>query len=98
MKVSLTGGGVVGLAAVAGVAYLGYKVVKSKDAVIQAVNPMSDQNLAYKGASAASRALGISGTHSGYSYDDHIFAAVDLINPFNDSDSYAEKVWGLGDD
>lgn len=76
--------------------YLKNKAGAAVEAVSDALNPTKDTNLAYRGASAASIATGVSGTHNGYSYDDHLFAAFDLLNPFNESDVYAGKVWGVG--
>ncbi len=75
-------------AAVAGGAYL-----YSRRGLLNKFNPASSENLVYQGISD----IGIKGDHNGYSYDDHLFAAVDLVNPFNESDTYAEQVWGLAE-
>lgn len=32
--------------------YAGYKIVRERDSIVSAVNPMSDQNLAYRGVNA----------------------------------------------
>lgn len=56
----------------------------------------SDKNIATVGVTGIVDAVGGQGTTS--SVFDHVFAVVDLINPFNQSDTYAKKVWGIGDD
>lgn len=103
MNVELTGSGVVALAAVGVVGVVGYKIAKHGPEAMKKFlgwfDPTEDTNLAYQGANNASiavqNALGLSGQHGGYSYDDHLFAAIDLLNPFNASDDYAKIVWGL---
>jgi hypothetical protein len=47
-KVTLTGSGVVGLAAVVGVIGLALYLYGKRKEIVAAVNPASDQNLAYK--------------------------------------------------
>lgn len=51
-------------------------------------NPASSNNAIYKAV----------GGGTGGAFDkgaNKVFAAIDLINPFNDSDAYAREVWGL---
>ncbi len=65
--------------------------VYNKRELLNKINPASHDNVVYTTVSDNS----IQGGHNGYSYDDHLFAFFDLINPANESDAYAEKVWGL---
>lgn len=79
---------VVGVAAVVG----GFYFFRGKlGSVVDAINPASANNLVNKAVTA----VAIEGGHNGYSYDDHFFAAIDLVNPWNESDIYAETIWGL---
>ncbi|WP_341937206.1 hypothetical protein [Marinimicrobium sp. C2-29] len=55
------------------------------------VNPAHQDNFVNQTAEK----YAIRGEHNGHSYDTHLFAAVDLINPWNENDDYAQKVWGL---
>jgi hypothetical protein len=57
MKTELTGGGVLALAAIAGVGVFLYWNRDAIKGAVQAVNPASDQNLAYRAANAATRAV-----------------------------------------
>lgn len=64
MKLDLTGGGVIALAAVAAVAGLGFYVYTKRGAIAQAagaavdaVNPASSSNLAYTGVNKAGAAI-----------------------------------------
>lgn len=95
MKIAISGGAVLAIAGVVaagiGIYVLRNKVGAAASAVVDAVNPASANNVVNKAVSA----VAIQGGHNGYSYDDHLFAAIDLINPWNDSDNYARKVWGL---
>jgi hypothetical protein len=56
MKTELTAGGVVALTAIAGVGLILYLNRDAIKGAVQAVNPASDKNLAYRAASAAARA------------------------------------------
>ncbi len=95
MKVQVSGGAVLALAGVAvavgGVFFARRKIGEAASTVVEAVNPASPNNLVNKAVTA----VAIKGDHNGYSYDDHLFAAIDLLNPFNDSDRYARLVWGI---
>lgn len=67
----------------------------SKLDLLNKINPFHEDNVVNQTAEK----YAIQGDRNGYSYDTHLFAAVDLINPFNESDDYAKEVWGLkGDD
>jgi hypothetical protein len=68
MKLNLSGGGVLALAAVAAVAGLGFVLYRNRGAIVsgvadaagavgQAVNPTSDRNLAYRGVNAVGGAV-----------------------------------------
>lgn len=78
-------------AAVGSVLMVRGKIGAAAGAVVDAVNPASPNNVVNK----AVNSVAIKGAHNGYSYDDHLFAAIDLINPWNDSDNYAKRVWGI---
>lgn len=73
--------------------YLKKKVGDGIEAVGDALNPTKDTNLAYRGASYLD-----SKVEFNHGWDDKIFGAIDLINPWNEYDGYARQVWGLGDD
>jgi hypothetical protein len=95
VKVAVSGGAVL---AVAGVLAVGVGLVVARNkigeaagAVGAAINPANPENIVNKAVSS----VAITGGHNGYSYDDHLFAALDLLNPWNDSDIYAEQVWGV---
>ncbi|WNZ54165.1 hypothetical protein QT397_14815 [Microbulbifer sp. MKSA007] len=64
--------------------------------LLDKINPTSDQNIVYQGMGGIGDAVGIPNTDSrGVALDDYIFAAIDQINPFNDSDVYSDYViWG----
>lgn len=64
-----------------------------KEKLVSAINPTDPDNV----INQAAEAVAIEGDHNGYSYDHHLFAAIDLINPWNESDAYAEQVWGIGE-
>lgn len=87
MKLNDNVAGILVLAAlgVAGIWYLKGKV----GAVANSVNPLNNENVFYKGVN------GIAGENKVASVSDKIFGAVDLINPFNESDAYAKQVYGL---
>ncbi|WP_432459400.1 hypothetical protein [Agarivorans sp. QJM3NY_25] len=81
---------------VASVALIGGYLLysKAKDAA-QAVNPMSDQNLAYQGTKGLVDEIGGEGAFN--TVADHIFGGLDLINPWAPEyrKNYAKKVYGL---
>lgn len=58
-------------------------------AAAEKVNPASPNNVINKGAEKVFGAQTVSNTA------DKIFGAIDLINPWNDDDTYAEQVWGI---
>lgn len=64
--------------------------------LLNLVNPTSSQNVAYQGAAALGDVVGIPDTDErGIPLDDYVFAALDQINPFNESDVYSDFViWG----
>ena len=86
-----------GMMVMAGALIVGGVVAWSKRGeLLNLFNPTSDQNLAYRGAGALGDAVGIPDTDSrGVPLDDYIFAGFDLLNPFNESDTYARQVWGI---
>lgn len=80
--------------AIAGGVYVYSKSDEIKAALkgaVNKVNPAHQDNF----VNQAVESVAIEGGHNGYSYDDHLFGAIDLINPWNKNDDYAEKVWGL---
>lgn len=88
MSVNVRVDGLMVLAGLA-VAGAGYAYFKRKD-IANAVNPASSENLVYKGL----------GGGTGGALDttaNHVFGAVDLINPWAPDyrKVYARKVWGL---
>lgn len=91
MKVNVSGGAVLAVAGV-GVALGAAFFLRNKAAAVgAALNPANPENIVNKAVSS----VAIQGGHNGYSYDDHLFAAMDLLNPWNESDIYAEQVWGV---
>lgn len=80
-----------GLMVIAGLAVAGAGYVYLKrNAITDAVNPASSENLVYKGLGG-----GTGGTLD--TTANHVFGAVDLINPWAPDyrKDYARKVWGL---
>ena len=73
------------LVGVAGLAYLAYK----RKEVIAAINPADERNLVNQAV------IGLVGQETVTDVGDKVFAAIDLINPFNESDDYARMVYGL---
>ena len=78
----------IGLAVIAIVGLVGLAWVKRED-LKKWFNPASDENLAYQAVS------GIVGEENLATAGDYFFGAVDLLNPFNESDDYARKVYGI---
>lgn len=62
MKLSF--GAVIGLAVVAGGGFMIWKIYSDRKAIGNAINPLSDQNLAYKGANAVVQSLSGNSTAS----------------------------------
>ncbi len=78
------------MVAAIGLIAVGVFVYKNSEFFKKKLNPASDQNLIYQsdfiqGTIGATMA-------DGYTVSDHIFAAIDVINPFNESDEFAKKV------
>ncbi|WP_018014105.1 hypothetical protein [Teredinibacter turnerae] len=76
-----------------GIIAVGFAVWKSKSVIkenINKINPASDENVVYQSVQSAV------GEDRFISVADKLYAAVDLINPFNESDRYALEVYGLG--
>lgn len=79
---------------VAAVAVGGAVAWVNRGKLLNLVNPTSSDNLAYQGAAALGDAVGIPDTDSrGVALDDYIFAGLDILNPWNRSDAYADYVW-----
>lgn len=62
-----------------------------RKAVVDAVNPLSDQNVAYKAANAAI------GEQNFATIGDYYFGALSLLNPFasDTAKNYAKQVYGI---
>lgn len=83
-------GGYVALG-VLGVAVLWY-VKRQAGAALTAVNPLNNDNVFNKGATATTDAVFGKGALA--TTTDYIFAAIDKLNPFNESDAYANTIFG----
>lgn len=59
--------------------------------VISAINPADSNNLVNRGVTA------VVGEENIASAADYVFGAIDLLNPWNESDTYARQVYGLGE-
>lgn len=89
--------------ALAALAVLWYVKNKAKQAVDatgkylqeDGFNIRSDKNIPTVITKSVVDAVAGKGSFEGFW--DHTFAAVDLINPFNESDTYAKQVWGIGE-
>ena len=87
MKIAVSGGAVLAVAGV-GVALGALFVLRNKvSAVGAALNPVSDQNVFYEAAGPI-----ITKNIGGAPAIGYLFAGVDLMNPFNESDVYARQV------
>ena len=64
-------------------------VTKAKEIVSEDLNPAHEDNLVNRAAQS------IVGEDRLQNFFNHLYAGVDLINPFNKSDDYAREVWGL---
>ncbi len=75
---------------VGGVAVIAYVLYRGAQTAATAINPLSDQNLAYQAVGGADGAV--------QGALDHYFAYIDLINPWADDyrRAYAWQVWGGG--
>ena len=71
------------------IAFAAYKIKKFAENNINKINPASRENVVFQGVERAVGADNVS------SVADRVFGAVDLINPFNESDDHARQVWGL---
>jgi hypothetical protein len=58
-KISLTGGGIVALVALAGVIYLGYELYKNKNKILGWFNPADPNNLANQSVTAVLKDTGV---------------------------------------
>ncbi len=67
----------------------GAKAATVAKKVVPYVNPANPNNLVNQ---AVTRTVGEDNLAAGA---DYFFAGIDLINPFNKSDDYAKKVWGI---
>ena len=67
----------------------GVYVYRKKDEIANKINPSHKDNLINQGANA------VFGKENKQGFFDHVFAAADLVNPFNKSDAFAKQVWGL---
>jgi|GEM_PF-6614106 len=79
--------------ALAAAGMVGYGMYRAKNAIannINKVNPVSNENIVYKGVESTVGEQRFAGAA------DKVFASIDLINPFNESDRYALEVWGFG--
>lgn len=76
---------VVALLAVGAAAYLYLR----RNAIIDSVNPASRENVVYRGVNTAFGEVPVA------TATDYVFGAIDLVNPFNDSDAYARRVYNL---
>lgn len=79
----MTASGVLALAAVAGVGYVGFKLMNVN------LNPADSENVVNK---AVTDAVGEDRIATAA---DYIFGYYDLINPFNESDAHAHSVYGI---
>lgn len=86
-------GGYVALG-VLGVAVLWY-MKRQAGAVLNSVNPLNNDNVIHKGAVATTDAVFGKGALA--TVTDYVLGAVDIVNPWNDSDAHALNVWGLTD-
>lgn len=75
-------------------AVAGYGIYKFKNFIAEnknALNPASGENVVYKSVESAV------GQDAVLNTADYIFGAIDLINPFNESDTHAKMVYGIGE-
>lgn len=66
----------------------GFVYAKRKE-IISKINPADENNMINQSVINTFGQSAVSNTA------DHIFGAIDLINPFNESDDYAKQVYGL---
>jgi hypothetical protein len=79
-----------GIMVLTGVALVGgYYLYKKRNAIIAGINPADSRNIVNQAV------VGVVGQEKINAVGDKIFAAIDLINPFNESDAYARMVYGL---
>lgn len=88
-NINVGAGAVVAVAGVVAVIGAAWYLKKNAGAIVDAVNPASQNNLAWKGVNATVGEARVA------SAADRIFGAVDLLNPWNESDAYARQVYGL---
>ncbi len=73
------------IATVLGVGAAAFLYLNRKE-LINKVNPASRENFIYQS---------VAGEDGTIRELDYVFAGLDLINPFNESDAYAEQLYGL---
>lgn len=75
---------------------IGYGVYRSakkaRELVTVKLNPASSENVVNQAVTSVVGEKNISAA------GDYFFGAIDLLNPFNESDAYARQVYGLGGD
>lgn len=90
VQLQIGGGAVLAVAGLVAAAGAVWWVKKNSAAIVDAVNPASSNNLVYKGTQA------LVGEQNLDTAGDYFFGAIDLINPWNESDAYAKQVYGIG--
>lgn len=87
VRVRVDGLMVLAVAAVGTGAFLYFKGGK----IVNAINPANPDNVVNTAVEDTF------GEENVATFFDYVFGGVDLINPFNKSDTYAKQVWGLDD-
>lgn len=82
---------IVGAAVVVGGLFTVWRIQKKISENINLVNPASSENIVNQGV------VSVVGQSNIDSVSDVVFGAIDLINPFNESDVHARRVFGLGE-
>ncbi len=82
---------VLGALVLVGGIYAVYRVKKGALAGLNKINPANHENIVNQ---AVESVVGEDNIATGA---DYVFGLVDLINPFNESDAHAERVFGLGE-
>ena len=65
-------------------------VYSKRKAVVKAINPADPENFVNRSVAD------VVGEENVANAADYVFGAIDLINPFNESDTYAKQVYGFG--
>lgn len=87
---TITTNHVLGALAIVSAGYVVYRLQKGVRENINKVNPASSENIINQAAEH------VIGEENLATAADYFFGAIDLINPWNDSDEYARSVYGLG--